>query len=181
MVNGRTRRKLPTGHLDCAILFGACTGFRTTWQALVNERIRRATVAKVDFAARDARDRELGRKGEEYVFESELKRLHDGGSKELAQRVRWTSDEDGDGAGYDMASLELDGSDWLIEVKTTTGTAVAPFFISANELHVGEARSAHYHLFRLHCFPQVPIIRVLRPPLAGVVSLAPVSYRAHSR
>ena len=37
--------------------------------------------------------------------------------------VRWSADEDGDGAGYDISSFNLEGSPRLIEVKTTNGSA----------------------------------------------------------
>ncbi len=92
--------------------------------------------------------------------------------------MRWVSREDGDGAGYDIASREVDGRLKLIEVKTTTGTAVTPFFITANEIAVSQERAEHYHLFRLHSFPITPTIRILRPPLAEVATLTPVSFRA---
>jgi hypothetical protein len=143
-----------------------------------NAKVRRSTVAKIDFAARDAANRELGRLGEEYVFEFERKRLHDAGSSDLSRQVRWVSQEDGDGAGYDIASRELDGRPKLIEVKTTTGTAVTPFFITANEVAVSTERAEHYHLFRLHSFPKTPTIRILRPPIAEVAVLTPVAFRA---
>ena len=143
-----------------------------------NAVVRRSTVAKIDFAARDAANRELGRLGEEYVFEFERKRLHDAGSSDLSRQVRWVSQEDGDGAGYDIASREIDGRPKLIEVKTTTGTAVTPFFITANEVAVSQERAEHYHLFRLHSFPKTPTIRILRPPIAEVATLTPVAFRA---
>ncbi len=50
--------------------------------------------------------------------------------------MRWVSDEDGDGAGYDIASFERDGRARLIEVKTTRGWERTPFHITCNELAV---------------------------------------------
>jgi hypothetical protein len=47
------------------------------------------------------------------------------------------SEEDGDGAGYDIASFAPDGRPRLIEVKTTNGWERTPFHISRNELAVG--------------------------------------------
>ena len=40
---------------------------------------------------------------------------------DLARKVRWVSEEDGDGAGYDIASFGPDGRARLIEVETTNG------------------------------------------------------------
>lgn len=143
-----------------------------------NAKVRHSTVAKIDFMARDAANRELGRLGEEYVFELERKRLHDSGFADLSRQVRWVSQDEGDGAGYDIASSEADGRPKLIEVKTTTGTAVTPFFITVNEIAVSQERAEHYHLFRLYSFPASPKIRILRPPLAQVTKLIPVAFRA---
>ena len=61
------------------------------------------------------------------------------GRNDLAESVRWVSDLDGDGAGYDIRSFEPDGSERLIEVKTTNGWDRTPFHISRNELAVAEA------------------------------------------
>ena len=62
------------------------------------------------------------------------------GRDDLARKVRWVSDEDGDGAGYDIASFAPDGRPRLIEVKTTNGWERTPFHISRNELAVAEER-----------------------------------------
>ena len=43
------------------------------------------------------------------------------GRTDLAERIRWASHVDGDGGGYDILSFDTDGSDRLIEVKTTKG------------------------------------------------------------
>ncbi len=65
---------------------------------------------KCDVAERDARNRALGQAGEELVLSSERAGLQAGGRQDLAGKVRWVSREDGDGAGYDIASFELDGN-----------------------------------------------------------------------
>jgi hypothetical protein len=46
-------------------------------------------IRKFDPAARDARNRALGKRGEERVFLSEIGRLKSEGRKDLAQKVRW--------------------------------------------------------------------------------------------
>ena len=76
-------------------------------------------LVRFDFVARDAANRDLGRRGEEFVVEFERKRLHDGGRRDLAQRIEWTAQVRGDGAGYDVQSFNADESARLIEVKTT--------------------------------------------------------------
>jgi hypothetical protein len=95
---------------------------------------------KFDVAGRDERNRVLGRAGEELVLERERTTLSGAGRRDLARQVRWVSDEDGDGAGYDIASFAPDGRPRLIEVKTTNGWERTPFYISRNELAVAEER-----------------------------------------
>jgi hypothetical protein len=100
------------------------------------------------------------------------------GRDDLALKVRWVSQEDGDGAGYDIASFTPDGRPRLIEVKTTNGWERSPFYISRNELAVAEVRQAEWCLFRLWNFSREPKAFELRPPLGAHVSLMPVSYQA---
>lgn len=61
-------------------------------------------LSKFDPAARDARNRTLGRAGEELVLGLELHRLDRLGRQHLADQLRWVSQIDGDGAGYDSPS-----------------------------------------------------------------------------
>jgi hypothetical protein len=44
--------------------------------------------------------------------------------------------EEGDGAGFDIASFDPDGRERFIEVKTTNGAATTPFFLTRNEMAV---------------------------------------------
>ena len=77
---------------------------------------------KFDVAGRDERNRALGRAGEERVVAHERSALKLADREDLARKVRWVSEEDGDGAGYDIASFTPDGRERLIEVKTTNGS-----------------------------------------------------------
>lgn len=133
---------------------------------------------KYDVAARDARNRALGRAGEEAVLSGERVLLRSAGREDLARKVRWTSQEDGDGFGYDISSFELDGRERLLEVKTTNGWERTPFHISANELAVAEERREDWHLVRLWDFAREPKGFTLRPPLAAHAVLTPTSFLA---
>lgn len=133
---------------------------------------------KSDVAGRDERNRVLGRAGEERVLAYERSVLRSAGRDDLARKVRWVSEEDGDGAGYDIASFERDGRSRLIEVKTTNGWDRTPFHITRNELTVAEERRGEWCLFRLWNFSREPKAFELRPPLDAHVSLTATSYRA---
>ena len=138
-----------------------------------------AIARKYDIAERDARNRALGRAGEERVLEHERASLVAAGRSDLAGRIRWVSHLDGDGAGFDIQSFEIDGSNRLVEVKTTNGWERTPFQITRNELAVAEARREHWHLVRLWNFAREPRAFELRPPLEAHVSLMATSYQAN--
>lgn len=133
---------------------------------------------RYDVAERDARNRALGSAGEELVWHHERSSLIAAGREDLAQNVRWTSREDGDGFGYDIASYEPSGKQRLIEVKTTNGWERTPFHISRNECNVAETRRDDWHLVRLYDFARQPRAFALRPPLEAHLSLAPTSFLA---
>ena len=133
---------------------------------------------KFDVAARDERNRALGKAGEERVLKHERDMLTAAGREDLAQQIRWVSEEDGDGAGYDIASFDSDGRQRLIEVKTTKGWERTPFHISRNELSVADERREEWCLFRLWNFARTPKAFELRPPLDAHVSLTATSFQA---
>lgn len=133
---------------------------------------------KFDAAGRDERNRALGRAGEERVLAHEQASLRSAGRDDLARRVRWVSQEDGDGAGYDIASFTADGAPRLIEVKTTNGWERTPFHISRNELHAADQHSASWCLFRIWNFAREPRAFELYPPLDAHVTLMATSFEA---
>ncbi|MCB2087851.1 MAG: DUF3883 domain-containing protein [Sphingomonadaceae bacterium] len=136
---------------------------------------------KYDVAVRDARNRALGKAGEEIVLQHEQSSLRQAGREDLADKVRWTAVQDGDGFGYDIASFETDGRERLIEVKTTNGWERTPFHISRNELAVADARRDDWHLVRLWNFAREPKAFAIRPPLEAHVELTATSFLAGLR
>jgi hypothetical protein len=113
------------------------------------------------------------------VLEHEHASLVAAGRPDLAERIRWVSHLDGDGAGFDIQSFEIDGSNRLVEVKTTNGWERTPFQITRNELAVAEARREHWRLVRLWNFAREPRAFELRPPLEAHVSLMATSFQAN--
>ncbi len=138
----------------------------------------RDLVRKFDPAERDRRNRALGKAGERRALDHEKAVLKSAGRDDLARRVEWVADRDGDGAGYDIASFGPDGRPRLIEVKTTVGCERTPFHITRNELRVAKERQDEWYLLRLWNFSRQPRAFELRPPLERHVSLAPTSFRA---
>ena len=137
-----------------------------------------AIARKFDMAARAAHNRALGRAGEERALAHERATLTGVGRADLARRVRWVSEEDGDGAGYDIESYSPEGQTRLIEVKTTNGWDRTPFHITRNELDVAKNRPTDWCLLRLWNFARTPRAFELRPPLDAHVMLSATSYEA---
>jgi hypothetical protein len=127
---------------------------------------------------RDFRNRKLGRDGEQMVFHFERQRLQQLDRPDLAKKVRWISEELGDGAGYDILSFDAKGKERLLEVKTTVGTDVTPFYITRNELSVAAERPDAFRLCRVFDFTAHPRMFELTPPLENFVHLWPLSYEA---
>ncbi len=132
----------------------------------------------VDMAGRDERNRALGQAGEKLALAHERASLYDAGRGDLADRVRWVSQLDGDGAGYDIASFEPDGRSRLLEVKTTCGWEYAPFHITRNELTVSRQRRDEWRLLRIWDVLQRPRAFELAPPLEAHVLLTPTTFLA---
>jgi len=137
-----------------------------------------AIARRFNVAERDAHNRTLGLAGEKRVLSHERSTLLAAGRVDLANRVRWVSQLDGDGAGFDIASFDTNGRDRLIEVKTTNGWERTPFYITCNELAVSRARRANWHLVRLWNFSREPRAFELRPPLEPHVQLMAIAYQA---
>ena len=135
-------------------------------------------IRKFDPVERDFRNRALGRAGEVLILEFEQRRLHDGGRKDLAKKVRWIADEEGDGAGYDIRSFSIEGQERFLEVKTTNGPQRTPFFLTRNEEAVSRECQEAYRIYRLYDFVKSARLFTLRPPLSKHVVLEAETFRA---
>lgn len=134
---------------------------------------------KIDFAERDAANRQLGKLGEQFVFELERYRLKAAGRDDLAQRVVWASQDIGDGLGFDILSFDdADDSERMLEVKTTGLGKFFPFYVSGNEVRCYEDIPHQYHLFRVFDFGREPRLYILHGSLRELCQLDPVLYRA---
>lgn len=122
-------------------------------------------VRKYDPAARDHRNRALGLLGEEHVFHHERARLIAANRPDLARRIEWTSQERGDGAGYDIRSFDPTGAERLIEVKATRGGPTTPFYLTCTEREISLEHPSAWRLYRLHDLSAAPGLSVLPPPL----------------
>lgn len=162
---------------DASIVFGPPPTLSNAPPPAEAERIA-AVARKFDVAARQERNRALGKAGEAAVLAHERAHLAAQGRPDLADDVRWVSEIDGDGAGYDIASFEVSGAPRLIEVKTTNGWERTPFYLSRNELDVAEDRAESWRLVRVWNYARGPRAFEIAPPLERHVSLIATGYRA---
>jgi hypothetical protein len=133
-----------------------------------------------DYAARERANRSLGLAGELLVVEHERATLRLAGRPDLAEKVRHVATEEGDGAGYDVASYWPDGRKRHIEVKTTRGAATSDFFLSPNELAFSHANPGTFELRRLYAFDEKAgtcSFFSLRGDLAAQFELTPTEFK----
>ncbi len=126
----------------------------------------------------EARNRSLGRAGEQLVISFERERLRRAGKKRLADRIEYVAESRGDQFGYDIQSFETDGRERFIEVKTTRFGPMTPFFASRNEVNVSERHDAQYQLYRLFKFSERPRLFTLAGSLRKSCRLDAVNFAA---
>lgn len=149
---------------------------RTPYRDRVKER--RVTPPRLDYLALEASNSSQGRAGEEWVIRFERARLAHAGRANLADRIEWVSRDEGDYLGFDIRSFETDGSDRLVEVKTTKHGKQMPFCVTRNEVQVSRQQAQAYHLYRLFRFQRGPRLYMLQGALEQTCVLDPLGYEA---
>ena len=145
----------------------------------LNEDPPRTRIAvRRNYLELEARNRSLGKAGEELALEFEHERLWRAGQKKLAERIEHVSSSKGDGLGFDILSFEIDGRERLVEVKTTRFGAMTPFFASKNEVEMSDERSAEYHVYRLFDFDKSTRLFTLGGSMRSTCDLEPAQFRA---
>lgn len=109
---------------------------------------------KRDYIKVAINDFEIGEAGEKIVYNHEKQKLIDaynsGEITDLNNKLEWVSRFD-DSLGYDIRSYDVENQkEMYIEVKTTTGNATTPFYMSENEVLQSEKLGEQYYLYRLY-------------------------------
>jgi len=107
---------------------------------------------KINYLEREQSNSKLGKSGEELILQYEKWNLIHIGKENLAEQVRWISKEEGDGAGFDILSKNINGTDKYVEVKTTKLGKETPFFFTRNELLFSQNNNSNFHLYRVFNF-----------------------------
>jgi len=144
-----------------------------------SEPIYKRNPIKINYLEREQRNRNLGSSGEELVMQFEKWHLVKNGKENLADQIRWVSKEDGDGAGFDILSRNLNGKDKYIEVKTTKLGKETPFFFSDNELDFSQKHSDYYHLYRLFNFEDDAKMFIRNGGLDSICHIVPTNFKGY--
>ncbi len=147
----------------------------------VAEPSRPAIRLTTNYIEREARNRSLGAAGELFALNYERARLIHVGKESLAARIEHTSKVRGDYEGYDILSFDENGTERLIEVKTTKYGAETPFFVTRNEVSTSERRASLYHVYRLYGFRQAPKLYTLAGAISQSCQLSAASFLATPR
>lgn len=134
---------------------------------------------KTNYLEREQKNQRLGYLGEELVLEYEKWQLISLGKENLADSVRWISKEEGDGAGFDILSRNLNGTDKYIEVKTTKLAKETPIFFSKNELDFSLENSGNFYLYRVFNFEEQAKMFTRNGALNQICNAVPVSFKGY--
>ena len=112
------------------------------------ELIYRSPV-KVNYIELEQANRVIGTTGESIALGYEKWRLIQAGKENLADKIEWVSETQGDGLGFDILSRNTNGTDRYIEVKSTKLTKEAPFYFSALEHDFSRKNRSKFFLYRV--------------------------------
>lgn len=133
-------------------------------------------ISKVDFLKIEQANRKLGLLGEELAIDYEKWRLIENGKEKLAEAIEWVSKDYGDGAGFDILSKNLNGTDRYIEVKTTKSGKFTPIYFTRNELKFSQKNEQNYYLYRVFEFKKNPRMFNSNGSLNSICHMEPLSY-----
>ena len=123
--------------------------------AEIKKKTNRFIARKIDWEKARDRNNEIGDQGEEFIMEFETDRLIETlliDRTIATQNVQHLSRLQGDGLGYDIFSINDDGSPRYIEVKTTSGDFNQPFYMSKNEKNFFEEYGNSAFIYRVYNF-----------------------------
>ena len=140
------------------------------------EKIEFGRKTKKNYALIENNNKNLGRRGEELVLEFEKQRVTK--LKLDVSKVQWISEIKGDDEGYDILSLNDDGSARYIEVKTTTQGIDFQFFISGREVEFSRRNKDNYFIYRVFNLNKSPNFYTQKGYVIDSFELFPTEFKA---
>lgn len=108
----------------------------------------------VNFEHLDREKKRIGLLGEKLILKHEFEKASKSGIKDYKKKIEHSSINQGDGLGYDIKSIDSNGDEIYIEVKTTRQNIQTPFFITRNELECSILYSSKFYLYRVYNFDE---------------------------
>jgi hypothetical protein len=137
-----------------------------------------------DYEEESKRHKKLGDRGEHIVHLAEVERVQKelGVDRETAEEyIDWRSRKGDDACGYDIKSVNADGSPRYIEVKATQGkVGDTSFYYTENELQRAKEYGDSYCIYMVYdIITKNPKIWNMGNPFRGdgILKLQPIKYR----
>lgn len=152
-----------------------------------NGRIAVVSKGKPDYEKEEKRKTKLGDRGEKIVMMAEVERVlkENSVSKAQAEKMVIRKSLESDAIGYDILSVNPDGSPRHIEVKATTRKAGdMSFFYTINELEAAKKYGKDYYIYIVYeILSKEPKIWVLKNPFIGnqQLTLEPIKFKVNVR
>jgi hypothetical protein len=134
---------------------------------------------KVNYLEVEQANKLVGNSGEKIAYDYERWRLIRAGKENLAHRIEWVAQTQGDGAGFDILSKNVNGSDRFIEVKSTKLTKEAPIFFSRNEFEFSSRYPESYYLYRVFNLKTSPKIFIVNGSFNDFCYHEPVKFKGY--
>ena len=139
--------------------------------------------SSVDYEKEERTYKQLGNRGEYYVYKEEIKRVMKELSlneKEAKKNVKWVA-RDSDAFGYDILSVNADKTPRYIEVKATRSKCGnMDFYYTANEFATALQYGKNYYVYVVYeILTKHPKIWVLNNPFIGddTLKLQPIKFK----
>ncbi|MCB9267229.1 MAG: DUF3883 domain-containing protein [Lewinellaceae bacterium] len=137
---------------------------------------RKPFTNKPDYLLIEQQNRSLGEQGEKLVLNYERWRLIKNGKEKFAESIEWVSKEQGDGAGFDILSKNLNGRDRYIEVKSTKLGEKVPIYFTRNELRFSQDHASDYFLYRVFNLRKKPKFFIKNGAIDSLWHVEPISF-----
>ncbi len=140
---------------------------------------------KADYNKINLSKEKIGKDSEKLVYDWEKERLKKEQREDLANKVFWESEENGDGAGYDIKSFEKRNGEYVeiyIEVKGTNKSVNQAFDISINEIEASNKYGDRYFIYRLgEIYSDVPKFYKINGKIEDNFELEAVNFKARKK
>ena len=140
-----------------------------------------------DYEKEARRNKKFGDRGEKIVYDAEIERIRsdfDLTEAKAKKKVKWIS-RDSDAYGYDILSVNKNGTPRYIEVKATqSNVGDMDFYYTQNELDTAMKYGKNYYIYIVYCIlSSEPKIWVLQNPFIkkDKLELLPIKYKVKVR